>query len=669
VRGCCTYTVGDGINSFGVFTTIQKAIDALPSGGEVCILPGEYKENIHIVNCSDICIHGCGDETVLNDSGGAAAPVILIQDSQDIEIRSLAINAPAVIGIQMISTSGAEKNNAGLNDISLTGLAIASRDVSAIDCRGGSGIRIERNEIFAEPLAVTLNNSAILGKAPLVFVRADDVLIERNELVADAQQRLNLPMGGLQIGGGSERVAIRRNLIQGGNGNGITFGSLTYTLSAPGGPAGQGPGTVLFPYFGYTIGSNGCLVPDPDPQDPTGPTGKPLTPVSDGDLLDIRVIDNEVLDMGLCGISTLRYFKTIPVIQIRNLDVDSNNIRGCMQMELGDNPFGNATVQIAFGGITLVSVEMFTLRNNWIVANGRSFIDPICGVFVANVRGFVAEGNQILDNGPRVDTAKQPTAGPRAGIGILLAKVPLTPPGETPGALLGFPAAKIDGNVVTSPYGRALGMVAFGPTAIRGNEFTSRGIESGLGLWGSAVLVFNLGITYEVLQFAGFANMGVNQSSPAAQGTSLLPGGLTLFDDNQVLPAPLDQNNLIVLSSILILAPDDVQFNSNQSECRMLGQSLATNATIFGWSTRTTSNRFVETFLAGVSAFTIAVMNTTTMNQGTRCFAIAGAPNVTIKTGNRSFLAYLGGNQSADPCASFDGRFTAVMAKFGLNGE
>ena len=38
---CCTYTVGDGVNSFGKYTSINDAIKALPElGGEVCILPG-----------------------------------------------------------------------------------------------------------------------------------------------------------------------------------------------------------------------------------------------------------------------------------------------------------------------------------------------------------------------------------------------------------------------------------------------------------------------------------------------------------------------------------------------------------------------------------------------------------------------------------------------------
>jgi hypothetical protein len=41
--GCCTVTVGDGVNSHGNFTDIQKAIDSLgPAGGEVCLGRGVF---------------------------------------------------------------------------------------------------------------------------------------------------------------------------------------------------------------------------------------------------------------------------------------------------------------------------------------------------------------------------------------------------------------------------------------------------------------------------------------------------------------------------------------------------------------------------------------------------------------------------------------------------
>lgn len=62
--GCCTVTVGDGVESIGRFTSIQAAINSLPAnGGEVCILPGRYFEYVVLEGLTDIVIRGCGWQT------------------------------------------------------------------------------------------------------------------------------------------------------------------------------------------------------------------------------------------------------------------------------------------------------------------------------------------------------------------------------------------------------------------------------------------------------------------------------------------------------------------------------------------------------------------------------------------------------------------------------
>src|SRR5262249_20739092 len=61
---CCIVSGGDGVESVGKCTSIQQAIQALPAaGGEVCILPGRYFENISIVSRRDIVLRGCGWQT------------------------------------------------------------------------------------------------------------------------------------------------------------------------------------------------------------------------------------------------------------------------------------------------------------------------------------------------------------------------------------------------------------------------------------------------------------------------------------------------------------------------------------------------------------------------------------------------------------------------------
>ena len=61
VATCCTYRVGDGVKSHGDFTSIQEAINHLPAaGGEICVLPGNYQENVRILGRRNITIKGCG---------------------------------------------------------------------------------------------------------------------------------------------------------------------------------------------------------------------------------------------------------------------------------------------------------------------------------------------------------------------------------------------------------------------------------------------------------------------------------------------------------------------------------------------------------------------------------------------------------------------------------
>ena len=72
---CCTCTVGDGVDSVGQFTSINAAISALPdSGGEVCILPGRYVENVFVKGLQNVVIRGCGYQTRLASPSLAAIP-------------------------------------------------------------------------------------------------------------------------------------------------------------------------------------------------------------------------------------------------------------------------------------------------------------------------------------------------------------------------------------------------------------------------------------------------------------------------------------------------------------------------------------------------------------------------------------------------------------------
>ncbi|MGA9587156.1 MAG: DUF6519 domain-containing protein [Terracidiphilus sp.] len=73
--GCCTVTVGDGIESVGQYKLINDALASLPaSGGEVCILPGRYFEHVFVKGLQNVVIRGCGYQTRLASPSLAAIP-------------------------------------------------------------------------------------------------------------------------------------------------------------------------------------------------------------------------------------------------------------------------------------------------------------------------------------------------------------------------------------------------------------------------------------------------------------------------------------------------------------------------------------------------------------------------------------------------------------------
>ena len=685
---CCTYTVGDGVNSFGTFTKVQDAIDHLPAGGgEVCILPGVFEGDTVILNRRNITVHGCGRRTILRSTTGSTNAVIRIQDSQQIVIRNLAIEAPAVAGVKMMSTQAAEAKSLGLEQIDLADLEISVRNESAIDCRGGRFIRIERNKVkvagLAEPLSIGSNS----GKSAAVFVGADDVRIELNTIESVVQRRIVAAPGGLQIRGGSERVEIRRNRISGGNGNGITLGSFSYILQknlqllSTHYFATMLESIAAYPGAALFIDGDDCSHPDPDPPHPIDPEGVPRVPVSDGNLTDIRIIDNDILNMGLNGIATVRFSRAGQgsPISIRNLDIELNRITGCVQVDLGNSPFSD-NFPYGYGGISLVACEYLTLRNNWITKNGKSHIDPICGVYIFTGGGVVIEQNEIVDNGPTITTAQRgPTLGPRGGIVIELARAPIVlsrvNPPQFHGAQIGiittsvphegFPALHVSDNVVIAPMGPALQVVALGLVSVQDNQFTSLGVERFekrmplptapptnvfipppapgtvlprlAELGGVTIRIFNAAPPGDH-NFTGFRNMRLfHPGSPAALGFVRIVGGHVLFNDNQVLLSPKGRaDDGLIMSSVLIISADDISKLGNQSDCGLTTGPIATNGLAMATSLRVSDNRYKEPLLSNpnnmFSAVTYGLMNTTSVNQGTHCFLVLPSPPLALLT-------------------------------------
>src|SRR5207248_5561204 len=93
---CCTFTVG--LN--GDFQLINDAINALPQpkGGRVCVLAGDYTENVLIQDRMNVILSGCGPQTIIRSGPpkgeiASADPVIHVLGGINIVIESLTLIA------------------------------------------------------------------------------------------------------------------------------------------------------------------------------------------------------------------------------------------------------------------------------------------------------------------------------------------------------------------------------------------------------------------------------------------------------------------------------------------------------------------------------------------------------------------------------------------------
>ncbi|MCC7373482.1 MAG: hypothetical protein IT581_02415 [Verrucomicrobiales bacterium] len=657
---CCTVTVSPGGGAD--FSSIQAAVNSLPStGGKVCVLAGEYSENILILGRRNITIVGCGLRSRV--TAAADAPVIHIANSESIHIESLALVAEETApGILAQRTGGLAVDVAAaafrLRDLSFRDLAIVARRRSAIEVHDAEVLAIRECQLFLEDLA---------SPWPGIFLVAEDALVERNELRGRLFSRGNdqrIPgssrSGGIQIGGLSERVRIINNLIVGGSGQGITLGSLR-VVTQDGGDGG-------FP-----------TDPHPEPEDPCDPCrpGDPIVVtrfpggdgvefrvISAGTLSEIRIERNRILTMGLDGIGVAGFFDLRAAdefISVDGLEILGNDIRECLWRRLATLT-SSLTDMAGYGGIALADVENLVVRDNTITDNGIAQAEPVCGVFVLHGVGVDLDRNRIVNNGNRVTPLdREVDRGRRGGIHIVYALAPVlaSVPANTSVTNIrvvvpeptGIPAARIHDNVVSAPLGRALTLGALGPVSVVGNQFTSSGVPATTRanlLEPATVMILNLGLSNElflqVLAFILVQNGGLKPKPGLDDFTPgrFLANGNVLFTNNQCSLDLLEPGTRGAFSSIAILTLDDLAFEDNQCDCNLgVGEDfLLTQALLLGLSLRATDNRFKEGLLnAPFSGITWGWMNTTAHNQTTHCLLIQGDPGLTVNAPNTILIS------------------------------
>lgn len=713
VRGCCTYTVGDQVSSFGQFSSIQAAVDALPAeGGKVCVLPGTYRESVLVLDRRNVTIEGCGTRSTIAPGRGPWA--ILILGGHDIAIRDLGFTLGNAFGVVIAPHSVGGPVPKTVPDlrptskdrverVRLVNLTMAALGRSAIYSLGGRYLWIEDCEIVCGPLETVFDPRSDLGRWPAILSFADNVWIDHNRLLVPAEVKglpgsvttsgvltyTRTPLGGIQIGGGSESVEIRRNEITGGNGDGITLGSWAWVrrrlIVGDSIAWDELSGSWVFlPGFTITINDEGCIEVDWDPPPPDG--GDDLVPVSMGAVTDIRIVDNDIRRMGKSGIGVARFFdlsRADQLILVRRLVIETNRIEECIRLPIPPLP-ASMRDDAAQGVITLADVEDLVVRDNKLHHNGKRHIDPVCGVFALASTGVEIDRNRITDNAPFVDDGEVPRPGWRGGVVLLHASppshvVPVSVIGTIPITRQdGRPAARIADNVIVVPEGRALLILGSGPMTVLDNHLVSHGVaradvsqlvaggatpvvtaalgqgslQSILDLLGGVVaLVISVGISNErqiaqLVQYLNLAGQDLGPQPGLDPRPPIAASGQILFDDNQVnldlLRAPINQ----VASVVALLTLDDVGMADNQVEVDRIFDGIAQTVRIFAFSTRVLGNRVKDGLGIGRGspglsiASTAVALNITANNQTSRCIAVhvsagglkTAAPNQVLMT-------------------------------------
>ncbi len=190
---CVTYYVGDGSNSVGDYTSINEAIKHLPpQGGEICVLAGQYYENVEIAGRVDVTIYGCGPDTrIISPSlqpGSNAKvnhrPVITILNSQHIWLESFVVEAdtgcigilldqlavyPYIAGMDTLAV--ARIKTKGTKDVEIRELIVLSSNRPAIDIIKGSTVTIEQCKIAM---------AEVNSNYPAVYVSGTEIRVQDN---------------------------------------------------------------------------------------------------------------------------------------------------------------------------------------------------------------------------------------------------------------------------------------------------------------------------------------------------------------------------------------------------------------------------------------------------------------------------------------------------------
>lgn len=605
--GCCTHTVGDGVDSQGDYLSIQAAIDNLPpEGGKVCVLPGTYSETVRVER-GDVILEGCGRQTRLRSpEGGEVAPALIHLLAPRVTVREMTLETFGQVGV----LAGKEDLNAETvaDDITLERLFVDADERAGVGGQTRAAIDVRRGRrVLVRECEVSMLGESVSDEAG-VFVRGEDIRVEGCRIETARTVDGFVAWGGLQIGGASHRVQVRRNRIVGGLGHGVTLGSLEWVTENTEKTTHFGAGTGLQDSFDPCAPKQGSVrsVAVDDVR---------FDPETAGDLDEILIFDNRIEAMQGNGISVLTTLRleddgAQDLITVDNLTIERNRITGCVVQSktLASNSPVQKTKKLSPGeeevfgqflvsnippaGIALVDGEHIVIRGNEIRDNGTTDPGPVAGVCIMFGNDILIEENRIQNNGLRRPASIPSISSMRSGIAISLAGVASNRETQDQSDSIGN-SLRIIGNIVEHPNGPALAARATGPLVIEDNYLLSLGNNATAQQASTAhtVAVVNAGMPWESIDLPpkepSSATWNFPKGTPEylarkqgddddsgggvgapGEGGIIGQGGHVLFNNNHVTLRWVETGNaaagLATGFSVGICSLDDVTLNGNQ---------------------------------------------------------------------------------------------------------
>ncbi len=487
---CCTCTVGDGVESVGQYKSINDAINALPdAGGEVCILPGRYFENVFIQGKRDIVLRGCGWQTriasaslqrVAAGAGGAPpvsgaggstasssssstfAAVITVTTSQHVKLLSFAVEAAKdEVGIlldgtgklgvpqpqpqekpQQRPTSGdtSEVRSVivepiGVIDVTIEDLVITASTMPAVLAARVTLLQMQTNRMAMENVP---------SKWPAIWVSGIEMRLVHNWV---GMQSASADREWLPVTVQADLSADSANLS-------------TASASVPVNPGGiqiAGPSSDVFVIEneiegagrnGITLGSfeilddtgnstgpTGVTITVPGPCDTTVTLQVPGTPagqgggrvVSTGKLLNIQINRNRIRNSGLCGIGPAGFFNLVQELEIITIENLTITANTISRSLLRRLATLNQDASIfGYGAICVPDAANLVIRDNSITDFGEQPGDDVCGIFVLHGELVEISRNQVIESRDWQGTGKN--EAPTGGLRGGIVVLLATPP-------------------------------------------------------------------------------------------------------------------------------------------------------------------------------------------------------------------------------------------------